>query len=210
MTAAPGSAPVPVPVPAPGSALEGGFAQPPLDAARAFRALLDALSRPGRINRLPGATPPAPFPEAAGALALALCDGETPVWLAPELRAPDLRAWLTFHCNAALTEDAAEAAFAFGAPAALAEALDAFSIGSPEYPDASATLVVLLPGFEGAPLTLAGPGIDGAATLTLPEAVAALHAPNRALFPQGRDLFLVAGDRVAGLPRTTRITRKEG
>ena len=202
----------PAPAPAPGSALEGGFDQPPLDAARAFRALLAALSRPGRISRLAGATPPAPFPEAAGALALALCDGETPVWLAPDLRAPDLRAWLTFHCNAALTEDAAEAAFAFGAPAALAEALDAFPIGSAEYPDASATLVVLLPGFEGEALTLAGPGIDGSASLTLPDAaaVAALHAPNRALFPQGRDLFLVAGDRVAGLPRTTRITRKEG
>ncbi|MEC9435653.1 MAG: phosphonate C-P lyase system protein PhnH [Pseudomonadota bacterium] len=196
------------PASAPASALEGGFAAPPRDAARAFRALLGALSRPGTLHALGTATPPAPFPPAAGALALTLCDAETPVWLAPDLRGPGLTAWLTFHCNAPLVEDPAEAAFAFGAPAALAGALDAFAIGSAEYPDASATLVALLDGFAGEALTLAGPGIDGTARLAVPDAaaVAALHAPNAALFPQGRDLFLVAGELVAGLPRSTRIT----
>ncbi|MEE3100343.1 MAG: phosphonate C-P lyase system protein PhnH, partial [Pseudomonadota bacterium] len=111
------------PASAPASALEGGFAAPPRDAARAFRALLGALSRPGTLHALGTATPPAPFPPAAGALALTLCDAETPVWLAPDLRGPGLTAGLTFHCNAPLVEDPAEAAFAFGAPAALAGAL---------------------------------------------------------------------------------------
>ena len=47
-------------------ALSGGFADPPIDAARAFRACLDVMARPGRIAKLGGAVPPAPLSVAAG------------------------------------------------------------------------------------------------------------------------------------------------
>ena len=56
-------------------ALTGGFADAPRDAARAFRAALNALARPGRIEMLAGAVPPAPLSVAAGTLLLTLADG---------------------------------------------------------------------------------------------------------------------------------------
>ena len=41
-------------------ALQGGFADPAHEAARAFRACLDAMARPGTIHAVTGAQPPAP------------------------------------------------------------------------------------------------------------------------------------------------------
>ncbi|MDF2232043.1 phosphonate C-P lyase system protein PhnH [Albimonas sp. CAU 1670] len=189
-------------------ALEGAFADAPAEAARAFRAALDALSRPGTVQEMAGARPPAPLPPAAGALALALVDAETPVWLAPELRGGPVEDWLRFHCNAPLDASPEAAAFAFASPAALRAERDRFAIGTPEYPDRSATLVALIEGFEGEALALTGPGVRGEARLALGSAradVLALAAPNAALFPQGRDLFLAAGGRLAALPRSTRL-----
>ena len=180
-------------------ALTGGFATPPLDAARAFRAALDALSRPGTICRLDGATPPAPMSVAAGTLALVLLDGTTPVHLAGAHDCAAVRDWLTFHTGAPLV-GAAEAAFAFGPWEALLP-VDRFAIGTPEYPDRAATLVIEVPVLEPAGARLAGPGIRDAARLSLPE-TAAFRA-NRALFPLGFDAFLTCGDRIAGLPRST-------
>ncbi|SFI20408.1 phosphonate C-P lyase system protein PhnH [Albimonas pacifica] len=189
-------------------ALDGAFADAPAEASRAFRAALDAMSRPGTLQHAGGARPPAPLPPAAGALALTLVDAETPVWLAPELRAGPVEAWLRFHCNAPLNAAPEAAAFAFGSPASLLAELDRFAIGTPEYPDRSTTLVVLLDAFEGAEAELTGPGIRGTARLALGSSraeILALAAPNRALFPQGRDLFLAAEGRLAALPRSTRL-----
>ena len=47
-------------------ALEGGFTDAPIDAARAFRGLMTAMARPGTICDVSGATPPAPLGAAAG------------------------------------------------------------------------------------------------------------------------------------------------
>ena len=55
---------------------------------------------------------------------------------------------------------------------------------------------------EGARLT--GPGIADMAHLNLPE-IEAFRA-NRKRFPLGLDFFFCAGDRVAGLPRSTHVT----
>ena len=189
-------------------ALEGAFADSPAEAARAFRAALEAMSRPGTLQPTVGARPPAPLSPAAGALALTLVDAETPVWLAPDLRGGPAAGWLRFHCNAPLSETAQEAAFAIGSPAALRAELDRFAIGAPDYPDRSTTLVALLEGFAGAEAELTGPGIRTTARLALGPAradVLALCAPNAALFPQGRDLFLAAEGRLAALPRSTRL-----
>ncbi|MFN5827185.1 MAG: phosphonate C-P lyase system protein PhnH, partial [Rhodobacterales bacterium] len=50
---------------------------------------------------------------------------------------------------------------------------------------------------------LAGPGIRDRARLTLPDPEA--FRANHALFPLGFDAFLTCGNRVAGLPRSTRV-----
>lgn len=181
--------------------LTGGFNDAPVDSARAFRAALNALARPGRIERLAGAVPPAPLSVAAGTLLLTLADGTTPVHLAPSHDLPAVRDWLTFHCGTPLVGPA-EAVFAVGTWDAL-NPVARFAIGTPEYPDRAATLIVESPALEPANARLTGPGIKGQAALALPELAA--FAANHAIFPLGFDCYLTAGDRVAGLPRSTQV-----
>lgn len=182
-------------------ALEGGFANPSSEAAHAFRAALQALARPGRIERIAGAQAPAPVSPAAAGLLLTLCDAETPLHLAPSHDSPALREWLAFHTGAPIVERG-QAMFALGRWADLVP-LDDFAQGTPEYPDRSATLIVeiehLAP--EGARLT--GPGIETQAHLSLPE-IAGFRA-NRARYPLGVDFLFTCEDRVAGLPRSTNV-----
>ena len=103
-------------------ALDGGFADAPIEAARAFRAAMNVMARPGRIERLAGALPPAPLSPAAGTLILTLCDPETPVHLAGTHDTAALRDWITFHTGAPLV-GAREAMFAVGAWQALQASL---------------------------------------------------------------------------------------
>jgi alpha-D-ribose 1-methylphosphonate 5-triphosphate synthase subunit PhnH len=179
--------------------LDGGFADPPVQAAHAFRAALSALSRPGRIERMAGVVPPPPCSSAAGALILTLCDGTTPLYLAPSHDTEGLRGWITFHTGAPFVASE-KAAFALGSWEAL-QPVTRFSIGTAEYPDRAATLIVELERLEPEGARLSGPGIETEAALSLPE-VAAFRA-NRALFPLGFDCFFTCADRVAGLPRST-------
>lgn len=177
--------------------LIGGFTNAPHQSAYAFRAALNALSRPGMIETLTGATPPAPLSVAAGVLVLTLCDRTTSLHLAGEYDCAALRDWVTFHTGAPLVR-AEDAHFALGAWGDLAE--DRFAIGTAEYPDRAATLIVEMPILTATGARLTGPGIDVSARLSLPEGFR-----NRADFPLGLDCFFTCGDRIAALPRSTKI-----
>jgi alpha-D-ribose 1-methylphosphonate 5-triphosphate synthase subunit PhnH len=181
--------------------LDGGFADPPRQAAHAFRAALSALSRPGRIERIEGAAPPAPCSPAAGALLLTLCDTTTGLHLAPSHDTGALRGWIAFHTGAPIVP-AEEADFALGSWAALAP-VARFRIGTPAYPDRAATLIVEMDRLASSGARLTGPGIETEAALSLPETAA--FAANRARFPLGFDCYFTCGDRLAGLPRSTRV-----
>ncbi|MDE3079771.1 MAG: phosphonate C-P lyase system protein PhnH [Paracoccaceae bacterium] len=180
--------------------LQGGFTDPAHESARAFRAILNALARPGRIEAVTGAQPPGPLSVAAGVVLLTLADPTTPLWLAPSHDLPALRDWIAFHTGAPLVGPQ-QAAFALGRWDAL-QPLDRFAPGTPDYPDRSATLIVDVPALEPATHRLTGPGIRDAATLRLPGDEALRLNAGR--FPLGLDLFLCAGDRLAGLPRTVK------
>ena len=183
----------------PHHALTGGFAEPASRAARAFRAALSALSQPGTIRQIEGAAPPAPLSVAAGTLLLVLADRSTPLWLAPSHDTKALRDWIAFHTGAPLVAPET-AMFALGAWAAL-QPVDRFPIGRPDYPDRSATLIIETTALSAEGPTLRGPGLNGTARLALPELAA--FRDNRRLFPLGFDCFFTAGDRIAGLPRST-------
>lgn len=183
------------------SVLHGGFVDPPRDAAHAFRAAMGAMARPGTIHAVAGALPPAPLSVAAGVLILTLCDPDTPLYLGPSHDRPDLRAWITFHTGAPFVSPGA-CAFALGTWAALLP-LAPYPIGTPEYPDRAATLIVAVPDLRAPGPRLTGPGIRDAAHLPLPDPAA--QAANAALFPLGFDLFLTCGAELAALPRSTRI-----
>jgi alpha-D-ribose 1-methylphosphonate 5-triphosphate synthase subunit PhnH len=181
------------------TALEGGFANPSHDSARAFRALMNAMARPGTTHDVTGAQPPAPMSVAAGVLLLTLCDGDTGIYLSPEFDTIEIRTWISFHIGAPFVTPM-QADFAVGRWEDLAP-MDRFAIGTPEYPDRSTTLVVEGAGTED--VTLTGPGIKDTQAFKLPE-VAAFQA-NRVLFPLGRDFYFTQGATLAALPRSTEI-----
>jgi alpha-D-ribose 1-methylphosphonate 5-triphosphate synthase subunit PhnH len=176
-----------------------------------FRAVLDAMAAPGTVRPVAATlAPPSPLAHAAAAVALTLCDHDTPVWLDAALGGSDaVCAWLRLHCGCRLVPEPRDAAFAFiGAPRDLAP-IDAFSLGTPDYPDRSATLVIQIESLRtGPPLALAGPGIRDRQVLRamgLPDDMAARLAVNRALFPRGVDFILAGADEVAALPRSVRL-----
>lgn len=185
-----------------GNTLSGGFTDAPTQAATAFRAALQAMARPGTIHRVAGAAPPAPLSTAAGVLLLTLADRTTPVYLAGAADTEAVRGWLAFHCGAPVVAPG-DATFAVGRWEDLLP-LGRFPIGDPAYPDRSATLIAELPVLTTDGPTLTGPGIEQTATLSLPETEA--FRANRALFPLGLDIYFTAGDRIAGLPRSTNVT----
>ena len=74
---------------------------------------MNAIARPGRIERLDGATPPAPMSVAAGVMVLTLCDPDTGLHLAGDHDTADIRAWVQFHTGAPIVP-AEEADFAVG------------------------------------------------------------------------------------------------
>jgi alpha-D-ribose 1-methylphosphonate 5-triphosphate synthase subunit PhnH len=181
--------------------IDGGFAEPVFNAQVVFRAIMDAMARPGTVHTLLSlAHPPAPLSATAGAVALALCDNDTPVWLDPPLQAEaSVKAWLGFHTGAPLANTPADAHFALIANPKEMAALDGFSQGTQEYPDRSTTLIE-------------GPGIEKTSMLAptgMPRHFVEQWKQNNQRFPRGVDIILAAPGSLACLPRTTRIKTME-
>jgi len=190
-----------------------GFADPVRDAQRVFRAVMDALSRPGRIAAIDCAlSPPPPIGATVGGVALALCDPDTPVWI-DRTCGEAVAGWLRFMTGAPLTETPEDAAFALIAEGGPALRLDLFAQGAQDHPDRSTTLIVQVPSLAGGPpLRLSGPGIDGIGTMApsgLPGDFVAQWTANHARFPRGVDILLCAGEGILGLPRSTTIAAAE-
>jgi alpha-D-ribose 1-methylphosphonate 5-triphosphate synthase subunit PhnH len=193
--------------------LAPGFTNPVLASQAVFRAVMEAMARPGSIAQLNVAiAPPAPLGIAAAALALTLLDFETPFWLDPTLvAAPEVDGWLRFHTGAPRIADPISAAFAFIVEPAAMAGFDAFGLGSIEYPDGATTLVLEVETLrEGDAFHLTGPGIKGSRSLAaapLPADFAERMAENRARFPRGVDLVLTCGRRLAALPRSINLSQ---
>jgi alpha-D-ribose 1-methylphosphonate 5-triphosphate synthase subunit PhnH len=193
------------------ASLAAGFANPVFDSQSAFRAAMEALSRPGRIRPIgAGLVPDAPLSPSAAALVLALCDFETPLHLSPRvLSVPGVAAFLRFHSGAPLVEGPSRAAFAVLDLAHDRLDLSSFAQGTPEYPDRSTTIIACCANLEaGEALLVAGPGIADVAQLKvpgLPADFAAQWAVNRAGFPLGVDVIFAAPGAIVGLPRSARI-----
>jgi alpha-D-ribose 1-methylphosphonate 5-triphosphate synthase subunit PhnH len=191
------------------SDLGAGFASSALASQRVFRAALEALARPGRIARVEAAAEAPPeFHPSSCALALALLDQDTRLWLSPSLRTGKAATYFRFHTGCVLATEAGQADFALAAATELPP-LEAFGCGSEDYPDRSSTVVIQVGSLrEGEGWRLSGPGIKTTARL----AVGGLRgefpgewAKNRRLFPRGVDVFLACGSELCGLPRTTHI-----
>jgi alpha-D-ribose 1-methylphosphonate 5-triphosphate synthase subunit PhnH len=195
--------------------LASGFQEPVFDSQRAFRAAMEALANPGRIRPAGAGLEDAPLPAAAAALALGLCDFETPLFLAPSIATrPGPAEYLRFHTDALLVAEPAAAAFALVDLTHDALDLSAFAQGTAEYPDRSTTVIAIAPSLtDGLALSLSGPGIAGTSELCirgLPADFSEQWRLNRAAFPLGVDILFATADQIVGLPRSARILGGHG
>jgi alpha-D-ribose 1-methylphosphonate 5-triphosphate synthase subunit PhnH len=193
-------------------AVSAGFTDPVHEAQTAFRAVLEALSRPGRRMVIGRPVKGLALGPAMAHLLLALSDDDTPVWWQqPGREAAD---WLRFHTGASVAAAPADAAFAVIADVADMPALGAFAAGSAESPEHAATLLIEVPSLnEGPAVEWHGPGIRDKQTVRiagLPAGFWTWWQANHAAFPQGVDIVFCCADAVLGLPRTTRVRRLEG
>ena len=184
-------------------ALSAGFTDPVADAQSCFRAVLDAMARPGQVHAVSGVSAPAPLCDAAAAVVLTLADHETPVWLDPPAAAA--RTWIGFHTGAPVaTAERAMFAVALSLPD-----LTELANGTDEMPETSATVILQVASLAtGRRFVLEGPGLREPAVVTidgLPADFAAIWQRNHALFPRGIDLILCAGNRLTALPRSVSV-----
>lgn len=191
-------------------ALAGGFTDPVFQSQTVFKTLMDGMARPGTIyNAVLQTGQPEPLGNAAGAIALTLCDHDTPVWLSAGLAKSAMPEWIGFHTGAPITREKAQSSFAFIEAGTAPSSFGLFDAGTQEYPDRSTTLILEVSALgDGERLSLTGPGILGTRTVAvagLPEMFQRLWDDNRALFPRGVDVILTAGAQFLCLPRTTRI-----
>ena len=204
-----------------------GFSNPVDDSQAVFRAVLTALSRPGLpvSLTLPSFTVPArELSPGMLALALALCDQDTPIWLDSTVDTPEARHHLRFHCAVPFAAELAQGSFVFIAKPEAMPRLQAFNPGRADYPDRSATLVINadLSSPHACALELTGPGVKGNdrgawqsfRISGLPRWFWEDWEANRAAYPLGVDVIFVdkgtesAGNsviRLLGLPRTARV-----
>jgi alpha-D-ribose 1-methylphosphonate 5-triphosphate synthase subunit PhnH len=194
--------------------LPAGFADKVLSAQATFRSVMDAMARPGSVQRIAAvAGTPAAMMRGTAAIALTLFDHDTPLWLDPPMsETSEVTKWLKFHTGAPVIADSSVCGFALIADPLALPALDCFAFGSNEYPDRSTTLILQVESLtEGAALELAGPGIDGTVVVQAAIEPADLFerlAINAALFPRGIDVVLVHDDSIVAIPRTTRLVAK--
>ncbi|MCP9625574.1 phosphonate C-P lyase system protein PhnH [Rhodopseudomonas palustris] len=190
--------------------LSAGFADKVTSAQTTFRAVMQAMARPGTVQRLDTGLQqvPAPLTAATAAIALTLFDHDTPLWLDEATRGESVTQWLRFHTSAPLVGEPDAAAFALIAAPQTIPSLQSFALGSNDYPDRSTTLILQLGSLDDGPaFDLSGPGIRGTTTLRapLPADLLTQRDALTPLFPRGLDLILAAGDAIVAIPRTTRL-----
>ena len=181
--------------------LTKGFSRPPIDAAQVFRAVMNAMARPGQVQEVLDVIPPQGLSPAAASVALTLFDRETSIYIGKDFQTPAIKDWLTFHTNAPFVA-AAEADFALGTWDDLLP-LTQYSVGTAEFPDRSATLIVDGEDWNGITARLSGPGLKEPLCAQLP-ALEPLQL-NSALFPLGCDFIFTCCSEVVGLPRSTKL-----
>src|ERR1700743_3620744 len=111
--------------------LPAGFADKVASAQNTFRSVMEAMARPGRVQRITASSEtPAGLMRGTAAIGLTLFDHDTPIWLDPSLSASaEISKWLKFHTSAPVVTDPSVCSFALVGDAAALPALSSFSFG---------------------------------------------------------------------------------
>lgn len=174
----------------------------PMVQRRLFRAILDATARPGTIAELGPLLQGAP---AISGVVATFCDASQTLADPDRLLSAADRSF-----SGARLEPPSRARFVL-ADGAVAPGDWTPALGTLEAPDLGATLILRVGRLgEGAAWRLSGPGVPGERILrasALHEGWIEARARWCGQFPLGCDLLLADAQRVAVLPRTTRIAR---
>jgi alpha-D-ribose 1-methylphosphonate 5-triphosphate synthase subunit PhnH len=185
-----------------------GLTDPVGQATQVFRALLNAVAQPARaynidldIVRVGGAHP------ASLGILLTLADTDTPVCLIGSAEL-ELGTYLRFHCGCPIIAHPKNAALGLINDSMLACRAFEFPIGTDEYPDTSATVILEVSSLVAGPRqTIKGPGIRSSV-----EFAPAVHAKfwsawhaNTQLYPCGIDVIFTCANQIAALPRSSRL-----
>lgn len=182
----------------------------PADSQQVFRAVLEALARPGTSTALPSA----PLGVLAPAIVpiFALADLTTGVCVLEN--AGDRWADAIATATSAPTWPAEMARLVAAVRPVSEDEIRGFARGSAQAPEGAALVALSVRDVRGGPRrwTLSGPGVRGTATIApqgLPAGFVAARADAVAAYPAGIDILLVTDDgRVVGLPRTTTMTEE--
>ena len=188
--------------------------EPVRDAQRTFRVVLDALARPGTVQRLPVAAGDAPVNPWLAAVLVTLLDHEVSLAVEPFEGAEGVAQYARQRTAVPLVP-AERADFVVAAWDRLDPQLPTrLRQGSLAYPNDSATLLILVPSFdqsnggEGLLLDLAGPGVPSRHRVRVGGLRPALFETRDevAEYPCGIDLILIdPSGQIAALPRSTAI-----
>ena len=97
------------------ASLGAGFSNEAFGSQAVFRAVLQALSHPGRTVAVEhDAQAPAVGHSASAAVLLALLDSDCTLWLSPKLAASDAGAWLRFHTGCTVVARRCAGSFCVG------------------------------------------------------------------------------------------------
>ena len=94
--------------------LPAGFADKVLSAQSTFRSVMDAMARPGSLQKIRAAVEtPASVMRGTAAIALTLFDHDTPIWLDRMMSTtPNVAKWLKFHTGAPVVAETSVCSFA--------------------------------------------------------------------------------------------------
>lgn len=187
-----------------------GFQDPTFDATHVFRATLTAMSRPGEIQDLEClCAAPESLNSACAAIILALADMETHIWLSPEMDNPQARDFIRFHTGCPITDTPKNATFAVINTQTNMATIKDLPVGTQEYPDRSATVIVAVDRMEATQgVTLTGPGIETSNNISLAnisDAFWSWRERQSKIFPLGIDVIFASQNQISALPRTTSV-----
>lgn len=177
-----------------------------------FRVLLNAMARPGTVTQLPVAAEDAPVNPWLAAALLTLVDHEVGLAMAPFSGADAVELYVRQR-TAVRPTTVEQADFVVASWDTLdADVLTRLRVGTLDYPNDSATLLILTPPLGaglGLRLALAGPGAPAGFEVQAPGLTPALLDARDAAaeYPCGLDLLLIdPSGQVLALPRSTSIS----
>lgn len=182
------------------------------DSQAHFRKILYAMARPGLCINLDGPDlhPPLDLYRSSASIGLALMDRYVQFYC--HNYSSDTTAYLALNTGAA-QGSLKEADFIFVHATEAGYCMQQAKMGSLEYPDESATLIIQVEGFErtdGLSVQLQGPGIEGQRTISVsgiePLLIETFMEVNSE-YPLGIDCIFAAPDNsIMCIPRTSRIS----